>query len=178
MVGEDKDWKSFRHKNGMLATEWIKLEWIKGDLSASEMGRELGISKNSLLGKAHRLGLPSRPSPIKRGPRQSRKNRNNGVPRVGKLSVVTLGQNVPLIDGRTAPRVFIDPRPKFNPNPVPVVIPVLLISKRESGARQCEWMDGDRPNYKQCEGEAVGRKPYCTEHNKLAFVNKRDQQAA
>jgi hypothetical protein len=39
--------------------------WIEG-LSASEIGRRLEVSKNAVIGKAHRLGLPSRPSPIKR----------------------------------------------------------------------------------------------------------------
>lgn len=39
--------------------------WIEG-LSASEIGRRLQVSKNAVIGKAHRLGLPSRPSPIKR----------------------------------------------------------------------------------------------------------------
>lgn len=39
--------------------------WGEG-LSTSEIGRQLGVSKNAVVGKAHRLGLPSRPSPIKR----------------------------------------------------------------------------------------------------------------
>ena len=32
--------------------------------SASSMGRDLGVSKSAVLGKAHRLGLPARLSPI------------------------------------------------------------------------------------------------------------------
>ena len=39
--------------------------WAEG-LSASEIGRRMEVSKNAVIGKAHRLGLPSRPSPIKR----------------------------------------------------------------------------------------------------------------
>ena len=35
--------------------------------SASEIGRLLGVSKNSVVGKAHRMKLKARPSPIKRG---------------------------------------------------------------------------------------------------------------
>jgi GcrA cell cycle regulator len=38
--------------------------WQEGH-SASEIGRRLGVSKNAVVGKAHRLKLPSRPSPIK-----------------------------------------------------------------------------------------------------------------
>ena len=40
----------------------------KAGLSNAEIGRKLGISKNAVVGKAHRLHLPSRPSPIKNPP--------------------------------------------------------------------------------------------------------------
>jgi hypothetical protein len=43
--------------------------WARGD-SGSEIGRIMGISKNAVVGKAHRLLLPPRPSPIKAGQRQ------------------------------------------------------------------------------------------------------------
>lgn len=39
--------------------------WEQG-LSTGEIGRALGVSKNAVVGKAHRLGLTGRPSPIKR----------------------------------------------------------------------------------------------------------------
>lgn len=41
--------------------------WQEG-LSTAEIGRRLGISKNAVVGKAHRLNLPSRPSPIRNPP--------------------------------------------------------------------------------------------------------------
>ena len=37
--------------------------WAEG-VSTAEIGRRLGASKNSIVGKAHRLHLPPRPSPI------------------------------------------------------------------------------------------------------------------
>ena len=42
-----------------------KLEqlWSEG-LSISQIGEALGVSRNSIAGKAHRMGLPKRPSPI------------------------------------------------------------------------------------------------------------------
>jgi GcrA cell cycle regulator len=39
--------------------------WAEGH-STAEIGRRLGVSKNAIVGKAHRLDLPARPSPIRR----------------------------------------------------------------------------------------------------------------
>lgn len=39
--------------------------WDEG-LTTGEIGKKLGVSKNAVVGKAHRLGLEGRPSPIKR----------------------------------------------------------------------------------------------------------------
>lgn len=43
----------------------LRALWDEG-LSTAEIGRQLSITKNAVVGKAHRLGLPSRPSPIRR----------------------------------------------------------------------------------------------------------------
>src|SRR5258707_4601194 len=39
--------------------------WTQGH-STAEIGRRLGVSKNAIVGKAHRLDLDARPSPIRR----------------------------------------------------------------------------------------------------------------
>lgn len=45
----------------------LKTMWEKG-LTASQIAEELGgVSRNAVIGKAHRLGLKSRPSPVKPG---------------------------------------------------------------------------------------------------------------
>ena len=41
----------------------LKELWAEG-LSISQIGEALGVSRNSIAGKAHRMGLPKRPSPI------------------------------------------------------------------------------------------------------------------
>ena len=43
----------------------LKSLWSEG-LTTGEIGKRLGVSKNAVVGKAHRLSLNGRPSPIKR----------------------------------------------------------------------------------------------------------------
>jgi GcrA cell cycle regulator len=43
--------------------------WRQG-LSTAEIGRRLGLTKNAVVGKAHRLSLDPRPSPLKAPPKR------------------------------------------------------------------------------------------------------------
>lgn len=68
--------------------------WSEGH-STAEIGRRLGVSKNAVVGKAHRLDLPARPSPIRREgerppPRSSSPRRIAG-PTLPPLSSASLG---------------------------------------------------------------------------------------
>ena len=45
--------------------EDLRVMWKQG-LTTAEIGKRLGVSKNSIVGKDHRLGLSGRPSPIKK----------------------------------------------------------------------------------------------------------------
>ena len=53
----------------------LKELWSEG-LSTSEIGRKLGVTKNAVVGKALRLGLPPRPSPSKRATGAKRPTRS------------------------------------------------------------------------------------------------------
>ena len=52
--------------------EELKKLWNMG-ITTGEIGKRLGISKNSIVGKVHRLGLEGRPSPIKKSGEPSEK---------------------------------------------------------------------------------------------------------
>ena len=45
---------------------WLRADWDAG-YSTAEIGRRLGVSKNAVVGEAHRMGLTGRPSPIGHG---------------------------------------------------------------------------------------------------------------
>ena len=59
------------HQSGMdwtdQAVSTLRSYWADGH-STSEIGRRMGITKNAVVGKAHRLKLPTRPSPIRSRP--------------------------------------------------------------------------------------------------------------
>ncbi len=73
----------------------LKKLWSKGKTTV-EIAKEMGISKNSVIGKVHRLELTSRPSPIKRKesvvshrPKPASTQKNNG----GKCRLMDLKTN-------------------------------------------------------------------------------------
>ncbi len=50
----------------------LKKMW-EGGSTASQIAEELGgVSRNAVIGKAHRLGLKSRPSPVKAGDKKKK----------------------------------------------------------------------------------------------------------
>src|SRR5436305_8979298 len=75
--------------------------WAEG-LSTAEIGRRLGVSKNAIVGKAHRLDLPARPSPIRRegaaspAPRTPSAKRHDG-PTLPPLASAEVAATPPVI---------------------------------------------------------------------------------
>jgi GcrA cell cycle regulator len=115
--------------------------WGEG-LSTAEIGKRLGISKNAVVGKAHRLHLDSRPSPIKRiGPRPA------------------------------MPRSLVHTRPPAQPvvaAPAPRPAPRIV----ELSSQSCRWPIGHPgdPGFHFCTERAIQGKPYCVEHAAVAYV--------
>lgn len=61
--------------------EQLRTMWTKG-MTASQIAEELGgVSRNAVIGKAHRLGLQSRPSPVKANDGEDAPARKPAAPR-------------------------------------------------------------------------------------------------
>src|SRR5258707_15855415 len=96
----------------------LRTLWDEG-LSTAEIGRRLGVSKNAVVGKAHRLDLPARPSPVRRDGGSRRATRRS-APRLGAAPrlpppfstsrMVGVGRGAPLVP-RLAPVVASEPPP-------------------------------------------------------------------
>lgn len=131
--------------------------WDEGH-STAEIGRRLGVTKNAVVGKAHRLNLKPRPSPIRRGAEQA--------PPVARATatrqaVSPLAPAAPPAPARSRP-VF---QPVAAPRPGPRTSP-------------CCWPIGEpgTPKFRFCDAEATTGKPYCAEHVQLAYVKVRDRR--
>ena len=58
----------------------LKAMWAEGS-TASQIAEDLGgVSRNAVIGKAHRLGLESRPSPVKSGEEKEKKVKAAAAP--------------------------------------------------------------------------------------------------
>ncbi len=133
-------------------SELTKL-WNDG-LSTAEIGKMLGISKNAVVGKAHRLRLSARPSPIRRmavrpaAPRMPRAVRTPALPQSATMSAPA------------APAAPVSARPR-------VEVPAVQLSNQ-----RCMWPvghpgDGD---FHFCGDRALIGKPYCAAHCAVAYV--------
>ena len=148
------------------AIDQLRSLWAEGH-STAEIGRRMGISKNAVVGKAHRLNLPARPSPIRR------EAEGNAAPRpapVRRASVPPPPREPAPLRRLAQPNAAVAPAA---PVPAAVVRPFPRVS-----ARSCCWPLGEpgTPEFRFCAAEAMTSKPYCAEHASVAYVRVRDRR--
>jgi GcrA cell cycle regulator len=156
----------------------LRVLWAEG-LSTAEIGRRINVSKNAVVGKAHRLDLPARPSPIRRdGPRLSsrppapRRVTGPTLPPLATTLAPGLIAAAPVVPAASArppalgTQVAVKPAA---PRPVSGYIPRPMA---------CCWPIGEpgTKSFHFCEAEAVPGKPYCAEHAQVAYVKVRDRR--
>jgi GcrA cell cycle regulator len=152
--------------------------WAVGH-STAEIGRRMGISKNAVVGKAHRLELPARPSPIRREPGVSLKPA--AVRRVLGPTLPPLPVEVEAQAPEAVQPVVQQPMqpPVRAPEPPPVRAAVLRpVAAPRSRSISCCWPIGEpgTKSFRFCDADATQGKPYCGEHAQLAYVKVRDRR--
>lgn len=148
----------------------LRALWAEG-LSTAEIGRRLHVTKNAVVGKAHRLHLPPRPSPIRRAP--------DGTvaaaprPQPGRPAEPTLPAML-----APPPAPVTEPSPTRRPAEAPR--PVLRSVPSAAGGRvtACCWPIGEpgTKGFHFCDAPSTPGKPYCQEHAAVAYVKVRDRR--
>jgi GcrA cell cycle regulator len=177
----------------------LKKMWTQGS-TASEIAEKLGgISRNAVIGKAHRLGLEARPSPVKPGedkapakkaapkaqaepapkpapaaekPQPSRGPTHRQPQRPQEMQYRSIG-----------PGGFIRQGPGDQQAPIPPAPPRRLIPAKPSpevadktgllelNDRICKWPMGHpgEPDFHFCGSPSNPGYPYCVEHCGVAY---------
>ncbi|MBV8094030.1 MAG: GcrA cell cycle regulator [Acetobacteraceae bacterium] len=131
------------------AIQQLRSLWAEG-LSAAEIARRLGASKNAVLGKVHRLHLPKRDSPIRRAATAGGTRRKRPI--VPKLRDIIPMKSV---SAPVTPAMLPTPAPSF----------------ARTGKTPCCWPIGEpgTPGFRFCDALAVTGRPYCQQHCAVAY---------
>ena len=133
--------------------EKLRELWKTG-LSCSKIAAKMGgITRNAVIGKAHRLGLESRPSPVTFSDGSDRTMRRRVTKAHKEINTVV----APLFDDEPAP----------TRRATPVMI--------GSSTATCQWPHGDvgEPNFSFCGEMSVTGRPYCAAHHKRSVMPPR-----
>jgi len=168
--------------------ERLKKMWHDG-ATASQIADELGgVSRNAVIGKAHRLGLEQRPSPVKPGEEKEAKKAPPAAPAASAPSKAApkaeAKPTAPAPAGAEAapatPEAAAPRRPTahemqyrsigpggFKPSPEVADKTSLL----DLNDRICKWPIGHpgEPDFHFCGEQANPGFPYCVEHCGVAY---------
>lgn len=143
----------------------LKAGW-EGGMTASQIAEQLGegVTRNAVIGKAHRLGLEARPSPVKPGEEED-----------------TTAAAIPA-PAATVAAPTATPAPAI-PAPAPSVARPVVAKKPARGGKSakttlldlnekiCKWPIGHpgEPDFHFCGKPSQAGFPYCTEHCLVAY---------
>lgn len=170
--------------------EDLKIMWKQG-LTTGEIGKRLGVSKNSIVGKVHRLQLDARPSPIKKkdempenkAPEQAAasvsetapvktaekpKETAKAKPAAKPVSPAVEEKNIP-----SPAKPAKEPVKSFTPKPAAPAKSYNGNAKlTDLDNHTCRWPIGDPKdeNFHFCGRKIRMGQTYCEEHAALAYV--------
>lgn len=132
--------------------EDLRQMWIEG-LTANEIAKKLGVSKNSIVGKVHRLCLTARPSPIKR-------------------KEDTLSENKTIVESSEEVVEEVAENFETEINDVENSGTALGIKLVHLDSHTCRWPIGDPrdENFGFCGKKVRAGQTYCDEHSAMAYV--------
>ena len=131
----------------------LKELWDQG-LPTAQIGKLLNFTKNAVVGKAHRIGLERRPSPIRRtAVKPDRKKARSPIMPILNFE----SQNMETLQTPSIPQ-------NFQPS-----VKNIFSSTSKRG---CEWPEGhpEEMEFHFCNKERFEDKPYCIDHCAVAYI--------
>ena len=140
--------------------EDLRQMWLEG-LTASEIAKNLGVSKNSIVGTVHRLCLTARPSPIKK--------KDADMPEAELFQEQTISSentNTEVQSQTYAAEVDESAIVEKSTEPA------LGIKLVNLDSHTCRWPLGDPrdDNFGFCGKKVRAGQTYCDEHSTMAYV--------
>lgn len=151
--------------------EMLRRLWGQGQ-TASQIAAALGgVTRNAVIGKAHRLGLTGRPSPIKRdaaggdAPKRRPAARRIAMAPQPKPMMSMQRSNANPPQSEAAPPAPPAPQERTRS---------YQAQRTQSGGKACSWPVGDpkQPGFHFCGEPAEAGRPYCGTHCQQAYQRK------
>ena len=172
--------------------EDLKVMWKQG-LTTGEIGKRLGVSKNSIVGKVHRLQLDARPSPIKKKEpeevKETKKEKKSCKTKSTEKTVEELKTEEKVVEKAVkravekvvekTPEPVIEEAKTFTPK---LVTPAKTYNGNakltDLDNHTCRWPIGDPKdeNFHFCGRKIKLGQTYCEEHAALAYVKPNNKK--
>ncbi len=159
--------------------ETLRKLWGQGQ-TASQIAAILGgVTRNAVIGKAHRLGLTGRPSPIKRETSGNVQPKRRTTAAAPARRMQQPSQSIPQTRHSTQPLTapampqMSQPQPRSETTP-PAPSKSHAARAAHGGSKSCSWPMGDpkQAGFHFCGEPAEPGRPYCTNHCHVAYHKK------
>jgi GcrA cell cycle regulator len=162
--------------------ELLRQLWLDGK-SASQISSQLGlgVTRNAVIGKVHRLGLSGRTkTSAPAAPRIRQRTAPIHRPSVPNRSGAASHGGGHAVRGNTALAFSAEPMLEMQPVVyddvvVPISLRVTIVELKES---MCRWPLGDPTSqeFRYCGSQSLGAGPYCSHHGKMAYQPAQDRR--
>lgn len=147
------------------AVEELKKMWDKG-MTTGQIAKVLNVTKNSIIGKVHRLCLTARPSPIKKSSNSEKKETKTAKQeKAPKTKTAT-----PKAEKEKA--VAPSKKEEIIKKEAPAAVEELNIPLVKLDNHTCRWPLGDPrdEDFCFCGKKIKTGQTYCEEHSAIAYV--------